>query len=188
MPPKIISSLSSNRSEILPRTELDRHADSPVVGKNCLVIETLDKTVDVRGFTSSLGTCTVPLVNAALLYTCAYTGEKFILIIYNALYVPDMEHNLLPPFMMRLAGLELDEKPKFLTKHPSINNHSFFCPQTNHQFHLHLAGTVSYFPTDKPTPLEYSQITTRIELTPPSPSWIFIRGMGTEHAYSFRGA
>ena len=155
----------------LPRTELDSHADSPVVGKHCMVIETLDRTVDVRGFTSSLGTCTVPVVNAALLYTCEYSGEKFIFLIYNALYVQDMEHNLIPPFMMRLAGLEIDEQPKFLSKPPDLHNHSFYCPKTNHRFHLHLVGTVSYFPTDKPSLDDFQYIDRRIELTPPSPSW-----------------
>ena len=169
MPPKIIALTSVHGDQ--PQTELDSHADSPVVGQNCLVMETLDRTVDVKGFTSSLSTCTVPLVNAALLYTCEYTGEKCIFLVYNALFVPEMEHNLIPPFMMRLAGLEVDEKPKFLSKRLSVENHSFYCPKLKKRIHLKLIGTTSYFPTNIPSSEDLQYIDCRIELTPPSPSW-----------------
>jgi len=39
----------------LSSTELDSHADSPVVGKFCKILELTGKTVKVSGFMSDLG-------------------------------------------------------------------------------------------------------------------------------------
>ena len=52
---------------------------------------------------------TVPVVTAAVIYDCEYTGKTYILVIYNALYFQNMDTNLLPTIMMRLAGLDVDE-------------------------------------------------------------------------------
>ena len=69
----------------------------------------------MSGFTSDLGKpLTVPVVNAAVAYDCEYTGETRIMVICNVLYFKNMEVNLIPPFMMRLAGIEVNECPKFL--------------------------------------------------------------------------
>ena len=105
-----MSSIASNDAPDT-RTDLDSHADSPVVGRNALVFETSNTTVQVKGFTPSLGSKTVPIVNAAIAYDDLFNNKIIILIIYNALYVKDMEHNLIPPFVMRLAQLKLDKEP-----------------------------------------------------------------------------
>ena len=93
---------------------MDSHADSPVVGSEALIIRTHDKKVKVNGFTKSLGTKTVDVVDAALAYECEFTGNIYILIVRNALYFKEMGHNLLAPFIMRLAGLKVNEQPKFM--------------------------------------------------------------------------
>ena len=73
----------------------------------------------------------VPVVHAAVAYFCPINGNSKILIINNMLYIRDMEHNLLPPIMMRLNGLLLDELPKFLCPNPTIETHSIFFPTGN---------------------------------------------------------
>ena len=50
----------------------------------------------------------VPVVHAAVAYDYPVTGNSTILIINNALYIRELEHNLLPPIMMRLNGLLVD--------------------------------------------------------------------------------
>ena len=86
-------------------TDLDSYVDSHVVGRNALVFETLDITVQVKGFTPSLGTKTVIIVNVAVTYENLFNNKVIILLIYNAIYVKAMEHNLIPPFIMRLAQI-----------------------------------------------------------------------------------
>ena len=74
----------------MTRTDLDSHADSAVVGKNALILETHEATVKVNGLTPSLGTKTVPVVNAAVAYDDVMSSQVVIMLIYHALYISEM--------------------------------------------------------------------------------------------------
>ena len=110
------------------RTELDSHANMPVVGNHVLVLNHHDKQVDVSPFSPDYSSLTVEVVDAAIKYDCNYTGETYIFIICNALLVPSMGNNLIPPFMMREAGLVVNETPKIQVDDPSITDHSIYFP------------------------------------------------------------
>ena len=82
-------------------TELDSHADSPVVGRYCKILRWHEAKAKVSGFSDKLGApLTVPIVTAAISYDCEYSGSTYIMVIHHALYIDDMEVNLVPPFMM----------------------------------------------------------------------------------------
>ena len=50
-------------------SELDSHADSPVVGKYAWILEDTGRRASVTGFTSDIGKpMSVPVVNAAVVY------------------------------------------------------------------------------------------------------------------------
>ena len=103
----IASSVDSSQEGKL---ELDSHADSPVVGKGALEVRDCGRTVLVGGFSDELGQpMRVRVIDAVLLYEDETTGESYLLLIRNALSVPSMNHHLIPPFMMRLAGVQVDE-------------------------------------------------------------------------------
>ena len=55
-------------------TELDSHANMPVSGFNTRVIATSDMTCDVRAFSPDICPLKVKLVDAAVEYSCPYTG------------------------------------------------------------------------------------------------------------------
>ena len=95
--------------------ELDSHADSPVVGSEALIIRTHDRKVRVNVFTPVFGSTTVDVVDAAIAYECEFTGKVLIMIIRNVRHLKEMKHNLLSPFIMKLAGLEVNEQTKFMT-------------------------------------------------------------------------
>ena len=103
--------------------ELDSHADSSVVGSEALIIRTHYITVRVNGFTPALRSKTMELVDKAIAYECEFTGKVMIMIIRNGLHIKEMKHNLLSSFIIRLAGLELNEQPKFMTRNPTNKNH-----------------------------------------------------------------
>ena len=65
-----------------------------------------------------------------------------------------MEVNLISPFMMRLAGLEIDECLKFLSRNPSDNNHSMYFPIPNIRIPFQIEGIISYIPTRRPSDKE----------------------------------
>ena len=77
----------------LSRTELDSHANMPVIGKNAYILSKIGETGDVAPFTPDYKPISVELVDAALKYECPYSGEVKILIIRRGLYVPSMTHN-----------------------------------------------------------------------------------------------
>jgi hypothetical protein len=62
-----------------------------------------------------------------------------------------MTNNLLPPFILRQAGIKLNDTPKIQVDDPTIEEHSLLFPETGFRIPLSLWGTFSYFPTCKPT-------------------------------------
>jgi len=105
-----------------PRTELDSHANMVVLGSECFVFDNIqDKTCEVQPFDPSIGTAKhVPIVDAALSYDCPYSYKTFILVVRNALYIPSMDHNLLPPFILREAGVQCNDVPKIHVDTPTV--------------------------------------------------------------------
>ena len=143
-----VSSVETNETT----TDLDSHADSPVVGDNAMILFHTNKTVRVSGFTKALGDISkVPVVVAAVAYTDAITGITYLLVISNALYMKGMEGNLIPPFMIRLTGHEVDECPKFMCKQPTTKSHAITIGDPDLIIPLSLKGITSYIPTRKPT-------------------------------------
>ena len=66
----------------------------------------------------------------------------------NSPYVASLEHDLAPPFMMREAGLIVNEKAKINAQDDvSIEDHSIYDPETGLRILLLLDGIFSYFPT-----------------------------------------
>ena len=151
---KIYSSIMGETKEAMDessRTELDSHANMPVIGKNAYILSKIGETVDVAPFTPDYNPIRVELVDAALKYDCPYSGESKILIIRRGLYVPSMSNNLLPPFMLRESGITTNEVPKIHVSSPTEEHHSIMFQETNFQIPLSLYGTFSYFPTSKPS-------------------------------------
>jgi hypothetical protein len=167
----IISALSLNEDTNCPRTELDSHADSPVVGQNCKILHYTGKYVDVTGFTDTLGECkSIPVVHCAVAFDCTQTQRTHILLINNALYMRSMKVNLIPPFAMRLNGIEVNECPKFLSANPDITDHSIYFPDENLRLPLYLRGIISYLPTRAPDDDDmYKHL--HYNLTPPTSNW-----------------
>ena len=105
------------------RTELDSHANMVVVGRHCLVIEWSGRTAIVSPFTPDYDAMMeVPIMDAAILYECPFSGKDYILLVRNALHVPTMETNLIPPFVMREAGLTVNATPKIHIQDPTVED------------------------------------------------------------------
>ena len=148
-------------------TELDSHANMPVIGRNSYILSKIGETVDVAPFTPDYKSISVELVDAALKYECPYSGEVKILIIRRGLHVPSMTHNnLLPPFMLREAGIQINEVPKIHVTSPTEEHHAIIFQETNFRIPLTLHGTFSYFPSSKPTTQELEEPEDVYILTP----------------------
>ena len=143
-----------------------------VLGKNCFIFDTVHgRTCDVEPFDRSLGVAkSIPVVDAALAYDCPITHESYLLIIRNALYVETMEVNLLPPFIMREAGLLVNDTPKIHVDDPNEHHHAIVFPDDDLSIPLRLNGTFSYFHSRIPT-FDEVKFKDPIFLTPDSDNW-----------------
>lgn len=133
------------------RLELDTHANMPVVGKGAYIVASSGQTADVNAYDPQQGTTKLPIVDAAVQYDCPYTGKSYVFIIRNALHVPSMDNHLIPPFILREAGIEVNDVPKIQVEDPDVKDHSLHFSAGDVRIPLSLHGVFSYFPTSKPS-------------------------------------
>ena len=127
----------------------------PVLGRYSFIFESTGRTCSVAPFSPELGQLKeIPIVDGAVAYDCPYSGQVYILIVRNALFIKSMEHNLLPPFIMRAGGLAVNDKPKSQCEHLAIEDHSISFHNSNLRIPLQLLGIFSFFHHRVPTPDE----------------------------------
>ena len=74
--------------------------------------------------------------------------------------------------MMRLAGLDLDECPKFLSSKPTESNHSVYFPMLNIRLTFQIERTILYISTQRPLKVELKESEDDyMILTPNIPEW-----------------
>ena len=165
-------------------TELDSHANMAVAGRDCTIIAKSGHYATVTPFSSDLPVMErVEIGDVAIAYDDPFSGETFLLVLRNALLIPSMDHNLLPPFLVREASLFLDETPKFQSTALSMENHTIHDEKTGLRIHLQLNGTFSYFESRSLTgeEMETWENYPVVYLTPDSDQW-------DPHAASFADA
>lgn len=131
---------------------MDSHAESVVAGKNVLILNDTGNTITVGPFTPELGKLNkVRIVDCAIAHDCPYTGKTHILVLYNALYVPSVDNNLVPPFVVRRRGHTINDVPKIQCSDPTEDNHCIQFEDTEIRIPLQLTGIISYFDSRAPT-------------------------------------
>ena len=154
------------------KSELDSHANMMVMGIHSHVFDSVfEKTCDVQPFDPTIGMATkVPIVDAAIAYDCDIFKKTYILIARNVLHISSMENNLLPPFIMREAGVKVNDVPKIYISDPDNDDHSIVFPDEGVRIPLKLDGIFSYFNTRKPS-LEEIDNCDKIFITPDGDIW-----------------
>lgn len=156
------SSWDSNNFE--SRTKL---ANMPVVGRFCTIVDKTSKPVEVRPFSNEYNKILdVPVVDAAIKWEDLLNGDVHYLLVKNALYAPSMEHNLIHPFVMREAGIIVNDIPKIHVRNPQVKDHGIYFEESKVRIPLSLIGVFSYFPTSKPSEEELKNIEDILLLTP----------------------
>ena len=70
-----------------------------------------------------------------MMYDSEYTGKSYTLVIRNVLYLKRTDATLIPLFIMRASGVEINECPKLLAKKPTIKYHSIYVPEEDLRLH-----------------------------------------------------
>ena len=142
-----------------------------VLGSESFVFEWSGRTCKVNPFTSTLGSMSnVPIVDGAIAYDCPYTHMTYILLCRNALYIPSMRDNLIPPFIVRESGATVNDTAKIHCEDPSPDHHCIIFADSDLRIPLNLNGTFSFFHTRMPTQEEL-QDCEKIFITPDNETW-----------------
>jgi hypothetical protein len=131
------------------------------------------KTVTVTGFDPTITSKRLRIISAAIAYDMPDSGETIILLVNQAIYNPNVQHNLLCPLQLRLNDITVNERPKFLTANPTDQDHVIIVRSPDDdelRIPLHLRGTTSCFPTRRPTDQEFAECR-HVELTYDNPEW-----------------
>ena len=72
------------------------------------------RTCDVKACNPDYEAMVIPIVDAAVQYDCPFTGNIYILVLRNALYVPAMDNHLIPPFIMREASITVTQRRRYI--------------------------------------------------------------------------
>ena len=126
-------------------TELDSHANMAVAGCDCTINHS-QKWMFCKRHSISQGS---PCDGDDWDRRCdgciwrSNFAEDIYLLVMTSLLIHSMDHNLIPPFLIREAGLLLDETPKHQLEHPTIDNHAIVDPVTGMRIHLSLNGIFS---------------------------------------------
>ena len=64
-------------------------------------------------------------MDVVIAYGCTHSGDTYLLVFRNALCVPSMDNNLVPPFVLREDSLILNYNPKIHCEDPSVEYNTF---------------------------------------------------------------
>ena len=108
-----------------PKGELDSHTDTFLVGDNCVVIHDHSQPVNVYSYNPKDGHRSAKTVDAIVGYQDPQSGQKFILMINQAICMNGLEDHSLCPMQCHLNGVHISKVPKFLAESPSVTTHAF---------------------------------------------------------------
>ena len=126
------------------------HADTCVVGDNCLVIHDHDRPVKVYSYDPKDDYKSANTVDATVGYQDPWHGQRFILIINQPICIDGLVNHLLCPMQCLLNGMQISEVSKFLAQNPSETTHAIELVDPLDAAHPliiphQLSGVTSYF-------------------------------------------
>jgi hypothetical protein len=130
--------------------ELDSHADTVVLGNNCVIVSFTGRECDVSPYIESYDSIKgVPIVTGATAWTSDRTGETLILVFHEAIWMGDvMDHSLVNPIQLCHNGVEVQDNPYSLSEmRIASESNDVIIPHT-------ASGTTTHFPSRTPTDRE----------------------------------
>ena len=143
----VACSVSNNTNDYHGRIELDSHADKADLGCNCVIITYTGKEWEVSPYRDENKLIQhVPIVTRATAWTFPHSGETFILVFNEALWMGEkLDQNLVNPNHMCYHCIDVQDnncmhKTMFIT-----------CPQGGVTILIYMSGTIMWAYTSSPT-------------------------------------
>ena len=133
------------------RIALDSHADTIVLGANCVVLSHTGQTCEVMPYSDTYNAITdVSVVTGATLWTSPCDGDEYIHVFNESLWMGDtLQHTLVNPNQLRAYGTTVQDNP--FASSPLI-----FDPPNGPVIPLTTMGTIIYCTTRAPSDQELS--------------------------------
>ena len=133
--------------------ELDSHADTIVLGANCVILSHTGQRCEVMPYSDTYNAITdVPVVTGATLWTSPHDRDEFILIFNKALWMGNtLQHTLVNPNQLRAYGTTVQHNP-------FASSPLKFEPPTGPTIPLTTMGTIIYCNTHAPSDHELSTL------------------------------
>ena len=137
-------------------TSKPKVADMCVVGDKCSVIHNHNRPVNVYSYDPKDGHRSAKTVDATVGYQDPQSGQKFILMINQAICIDGLVNHLLCPMQCHLNGVHINDVPKFLAETPSETTHAIELVNPFDATHsliilLQLSSVTSYFDVYSPS-------------------------------------
>ena len=133
-------------------TAINSHANMATIGKCCDILARMGKSTEVNAFMPQYKVISTPIVDVAICYDSPYDDKSYNLVLRNAFHVPLMDNNLILPFMLNEAGIQVNDKPRIHTDDPMEDDHAIIFLETKFCILLSLWGISSYFHSIKTSP------------------------------------
>ena len=170
----IASSLNENKEVEQGVSRIDSHANMIVIGKHCHIISKSGLTADVTTCSQEFG-CILELsiVDTLIVHKFPYAAKLYFLVARKGLYVESMNHNLIPRFILRESGLEVNDRAKIHSYPRTRDEHSIIDPKYDMRIILQLYGIFSKFNTWDPKNSDtfYDKYITIVIINPEGPMW-----------------
>ena len=95
------------------RIKLDTHADTTVLGSNCVILSYTGKECEVSPCSSKYEAVrNIPVVTGATVWTNAMDGMAYLLIFHESLWMGDkLDHTLVNPNQLWAYGVSVQDNP-----------------------------------------------------------------------------
>ena len=152
------------------------HANTTVLGRNCLLIQDFDKTVSVTGWDASAGATECRTVSGVVAYDHPVTGQAYMLVFHQAINLESMDNHLICPMQCRVNRVEINDTPKIFVKRPTECSHAIVvddpvAPDVSLVILLQLEGVTSVFLVRTSSRQEYENLEFVFEMTGESLDW-----------------
>ena len=160
------TAISSTQDPVVVHSQMecDSHADTVVLGKNSIIMHLTNRECEVMPYTDAYDSIkAIPVVTGATGYTSPRTGQRWILVFNEALYMGEqMEHTLFNPNQLRHHGCVVQDNP--YDKQPM----QIVSPDGSFTLPLSSKGTTIFAETWTPTQQDLDSFP-HIELTSKQP-------------------
>ena len=93
--------------------------------KTALLIHDYDRPIQVPGYDEGVGEMEAcRTVSSVIAYDHLESGDTYMLVLHQAILIPQMKNNLLCPLQVKDNDVRFNDKPNFMVPTPTDNHHA----------------------------------------------------------------